>query len=210
MASHQVVERLILLDNSDTPKTVLFNNIVAASKEELQHSGIYNLAEDGHYLYQKLIIPTESHSVSNENETMYYENGIVSFVDLDDETEEGEYDIEKDFDTIYELVIKYGFDNCFDYSAEIFSIYDLVKCYLLKEQNRIQNYFKSGCDKNCQNYSNSDVEIDILLSAILVLEDLIEKENYYEAQRILNELHTCNGLCKDYSNKLKGCGCGRN
>ena len=44
----------------------------------------------------------------------------------------------------------------------------------------------------------------------MVIRDLMEKGDFFEAQRILNGLNTCGHLCENVKNKLKGCGCGGN
>jgi hypothetical protein len=89
-------------------------------------------------------------------------------------------------------------------------MYDVVECYVLTERERINNYLKNNCRGNCSNSTDDlDVRSDILLAAVMVLKNLIEKGDFFEAQRILNGLNTCGNLCKKYSNSLKGCGCGR-
>lgn len=84
----------------------------------------------------------------------------------------------------------------------------MVKCYISKEYERLQNQFKNNCVK-CKSSGLLDYETDILLAAVNVASNLIEEKNYLDALRVVNGLDTCGKLCKD-SNKLKGCGCGRN
>lgn len=59
---------------------------------------------------------------------------------------------------------------------------------------------------------NTDAELkkqaDFLLAALYVIEFLNDTGNYDEAQRILDNLATCNGLCDGVLETTKGCGCG--
>ena len=43
----------------------------------------------------------------------------------------------------------------------------------------------------------------------MVINDLIDKGEFFEAQRILSMLDTCGSLCGDYEVSLKRCGCGK-
>jgi hypothetical protein len=47
------------------------------------------------------------------------------------------------------------------------------------------------------------------MAAVTVLTYLISKRQFVEAYRLLNGLRTCNSLCKDFVDDIKGCGCGK-
>ena len=50
---------------------------------------------------------------------------------------------------------------------------------------------------------------DFLLCAIYTLNYLICNQNYAEAQRIIDNLSTCENICEDELNtNYNGCGCG--
>lgn len=205
-----VMERVVHI-TSEEPKLIewLVRPDVV-STNGLRLGWIKPLTDDGLYHYQKLIIPYKD-NISSAIERLYYHDGKIYHVDSDSNTVV-EYEINADtFDELYDLTVEYQFNNCYYASMDTFSIYNMVKCYVLKEKERINNYFKNDCGHNCK-YSNSqlDMEVDILLSAIMVLEDLVSKGFFFEAQRILNGFDTCGGLCRDVKNNLKGCGCGKN
>lgn len=165
---------------------------------------------NGLYYYQKLIIPVGEH-ITGANEHLYYANGKIYYEDVDSETSESyELDNKDDFDEVYDIIRKHYPDNCFYFDDYAFTIYDLIECYVLTERERINNYLKNNCNGNCdKGHTNIDAKVDILLGAIMVLKDLMEKGDYFEAQRILNGLNTCGNLCKKYTKNLKSCGCGR-
>lgn len=88
------------------------------------------------------------------------------------------------------------------------TIYGLIECYVLLAEDRINGFLRNNCKQNCDEPC-SDYKLDILLAAILVLNNLIAKGEYFEAHRILNNLNTCGSLCSEYITELKGCGCGK-
>ena len=219
--SHAVMQRLIQVIDGDDSKQIDFNGPTVVSSgenpnippEELSNPYIKENLTNGLYYYQKLILPVSGDHESGANEYIEYvvvEGGedYVLYVDEDSSTSET-FDPISDFDEIYELVRRKQTDNCFYFDDYSLSIYDLIECYLLTERDRINNYLKNNCKGNCDNaISDIDARADILLAAIMVIKDLIEKEDFFEAQRILNGLNTCGNLCKKYAKNLNGCNCG--
>lgn len=210
--SHLVVHRLLNVVDGEDPTVVGIKYFASNDIDEIRDPYEVPDIANGLYYYQKLIIPFGEHS-SDANEHLYYktEDGKVYYDDIDSGTSV-EYNLNNidDFDAVYEIVRKVYPDNCFYFDDYSFTIYDLVECYVLTERERINNYLKNNCRGNCK---NGDVDLtdksDILLATIMVLKDLMEKGDFFEAQRILNGLNTCGNLCKKYTKSLKGCGCGR-
>lgn len=205
-----ILERVISndLDNPKTETWIVKDKIVNIS--DLRHSWTTELIHDGLYHYQKLIIPYEE-NVSSSLERLYYKNEKIYHVDSDNNTIV-EFSIdEESFDELYDLVVDNQFNNCYYFSCDTFCLINLIKCYVLKEKARISDYLKNNCGKEC-NFVDSrrDLEVDILLAAIMVIEDLVNHGYFFEAQQVLNGFNTCGGLCKDVRNNLKGCGCGKN
>lgn len=210
--SHLVVHRLLNVVDGEDPTVIGLTFSEANDVEEIRDAYEIDDITNGLYYYQKLIIPFGTHS-SGANEHLYYntEDGKVHYDDEDSGTSVI-YSLNNidDFDAVYEIIRKVYPDNCFYFDDYAFTIYDLVECYVLTERERINNYLKNNCKSGCK---GADLDLtdkaDILLAAIMVLKDLIEKGDYFEAQRILNGLNTCGNLCKKYTKNLKGCGCGR-
>ena len=209
--NHVVLERIVKADGDDDPWTyciqLLSDNL---TPEQLRHSATYDLNGDGLYHYQKLIIPKYYEGIEETNNYLYYDSRVskVVYIDQDSGIDEA-WDVCNDYDDIYNTVVDEAIDNCFHFDEDLFSMYDLVKCYVYIERERIQNYIKNHCFEGCKQYSDLDDKAGILLAAVTVIKNLIDEEDYFEAQRILNGLNTCGGLCGQYLNKLKGCGCGR-
>lgn len=207
---HMVLQRLVqVIDGGDNQVVDGVSVQIADTVEELRDPYVKENLTNGLYYYQKMLIPSEDH-VTPSNERLYYDsNNIVHYIDEDEGTHETFNPLYK-FDDIYEILREEYPDNCFYFDDYSLTIYDLVECYVLTEHERINNYLKNNCSGNCGNGKDDlDYKSDILLAAINVINDLIEKGDFFEAQRILNGLNTCGNLCKKYTKNLKGCGCGR-
>ena len=210
---HLVVHRLLSVKDGESPTVIrLTYTTLGTTPEAMRNPFEVSGLTNGLYYYQKLIIPFDNH-LSGANEHLYCKStdGKIYYEDADSETSEI-YNLTNidQFDEVYEIVRKNYPDNCFYFDDYSFTIYDLIECYVLAEKDRINNYLKNNCNGNCSNGgSDSNSRTDVLLAAVMVLKDLMEKGDYFEAQRILNGLNTCGNLCKKYANNLNDCGCGR-
>ena len=206
---HMMVHRLVQVNSDGDNQLIDLQVFTSGDIDQVRNPYRRENATNGLYYYQKLIIPSIEHT-TDANERLYYDEfGTIHFDNIDSQIYE-EYDIVEDFDEVYEIIHTYHPDNCFYFDDYSFTIYDLIKCYILTEKERINNYLRNNCSGNCNRGVNDlDTKADILLAAIMVIKDLMEKGEYAEAQRILDGLNTCGNLCKNYVNRLKGCGCGR-
>lgn len=91
------------------------------------------------------------------------------------------------------------------------SICFLVKCYI----NLCKQIFNNQAFDKCWNKNKIDCQLtfkrDMVWMAINVIKYLVEFNQYAEAQRLIERLSSCNGLCGDSapSPKKGGCGCGK-
>ena len=112
------------------------------------------------------------------------------------------------------------------YNGQEISLKDLVK---LPEANTEYSYFFSTCNlkkcfvKICQKIFDSKSTIcgqenidhsliykrDLIWSAINVIQYMAEMDQMEEAQRLLEEITSCNGLCPSSQKNTSGCGCVR-
>jgi hypothetical protein len=88
---------------------------------------------------------------------------------------------------------------------EIFSICHLRKCVFAYEKQAIEEFLSTCNKKNCNKRSSQQSTRDILLMSIFVLENLIARQRYLEAETILNSLNSCDNLCKDSITKTCCC-----
>ena len=183
VSNHTAIERLLDYNSQviETKISTLPNSIDSA----------FDLVSDGMYIYQKLILPTESH---DGEDTCYYEDGKIYW--------NGEVAAFEDvWCSKSDILNVFWFDDVF------FSIFNLVKCFIITENNRLNSIFENGCRIQCTSNPYA-ANADFLASALFVLRYLIKQNKYLEAQSLLNRLQTCSGLCKDVRKSLKECGCG--
>lgn len=183
VSNHTVIERLLNY-NSKVLETKV--STVPNSTESY-----FELSADGMYIYQRLILPTHGHE---GNSDCYYDDGKIYL-------DEQEVDFESVWEQKSENVNVFWFDDVF------FSIFNIVKCFILTEQNRLNSIFENGCRVQCTSNPYA-ANADFIASAIFVLRYLVKENRYVEAQELLNRLQTCSGLCKDVKKSLKECGCG--
>ena len=198
---HMVFERVLEFSEDDENLNIIAESVSSAdSIAKLRADKIFELPKDGFYHYQKIIVPTEDHAgqadcYADEQGRLYLrDDGEVRFVD---------------FDTAFEFISNARTGNGFWFDDYVFTIYNLIKCYVLTEKQRIANWLKNNCRADCDTISTINTNADILMAAVTVLTYLISKEQFVEAYRLLNGLRTCNSLCKDFVEDIKGCGCGQ-
>ena len=86
-----------------------------------------------------------------------------------------------------------------------FLIFLLLECYFKIASELLNKLCPSG---SCTTYQQLTSKRDIVWMALNIIKYLIELEQYYEAQRYLEILENCGGICSNLSNeKGGGCGC---
>ncbi len=88
------------------------------------------------------------------------------------------------------------------------SICFLQKCYI----NLCQQILESRGFTQCANKNNIDSELiykrDLVWMGINIIKYLVECNQLYESERIIELLHSCNGVCNDENVKSSSNGCG--
>ena len=171
----------ILQRNRDNCSAI--NEIVIKEKED--DPIIFDIGEDGCYLLCKLIVPIDV------TKPYYYYNGKF-YKGIQ------EIELQELIDTnpeITQIEISYEY---------YFQICHLRHCYVDICQKIFDQHNSTKCESN-----EVDKELiykrDLIWSAINVINYLVEDEQFYEAERLLQRITGCNGLC--YSEESKDCGC---
>ena len=178
------IQVFILKQNSskeDNPTQVII-------KTNRHQQLLFNGNGDGFYTICKLTVPIdEKASYYYKDEKFYHNIQEVSLQELIEINPQ-----------ISEIKIEYIY---------YFSTCNLKKCFI----NICQDIFKqqgSICKK-----TNIDPNLiykrDLLWSALNVIKYLTEMDQLEEAQRLLEEITQCNGLCSSESNFVSDCGCGK-
>ena len=144
----------------------------------------FPITEDGFYTLCKFTVPTDEMMPYYYKDGKYYNNvrevSINELLNINPE--------------VSKLKIEYFY---------YFSTCNLKKCFI-KVCEDIFKQTSSICNKNID--SDLSYKRDLLWSALNVIQYMVEMDQYEEAQRLLEEITQCNGLC---SKKSNNCGCGR-
>ena len=149
----------------------------------------FTIGKDGYYVLCRIIVS------DTPNEGYYYAN---------DSLYKGSEEI--DLQEIINVNPEVSQLNIVFY--QYFQMYKLKICYI----NLVKNILSSSCSIRCNSkYANqSDIyKRDLLWSAINTLEYLIEMGQYEEAEKLLERITDCNGICDNSETfNNNNCGCG--
>lgn len=185
----------------------------------------YILPKDGTYSYYKLLIPilqhfkTDSNSYANiVGELFYYDKAVYWF---DPENLKEGFDEDSEFSLEDVLSMSNVEENCLEWyelvhenfasqtfylpAKKIFSVCKLNRCLAKLQKSLLgtNNPCKSlGCD-----FDKYKAQRDMLFGAIYVFDYLKDIGNFKEAQRILDNLQSCNFICNEDLD-VNDCGCG--
>lgn len=179
------------------------------------------LTKDGTYRYYKLIIPTLDRFKSEENNLLYinlsgqlyFENNQLYLSTLSDnlthtyEEVRNNRELVSDYLKAYELIHKNESSQSFYSPVKyVFSVCKLQKCLVsLQKKLLFLNCGLEQCGENKILINRRD----FLLSALYVFDYLTDIQDFTEAQRLLDNLSTCNSICEDeLDNIYNNCNCG--
>lgn len=185
-----------------TPETLNYTIVEHNSDEDVT---FFKIASDGYYIVNHIILPTkeciESIMAKDQNfdefyDAIYTSDGEVIYK----YTTEGwvEVDVKELLRNNYSTTISIS-------SKEIFSTCKLWDCYV----NICKILLASP---RCKDQNNSELIFnrDVVWMTLNVINYYTSKDQMHEAQRILDDVNSCNGFCKDSSIITKSkCNCGR-
>lgn len=150
-------------------------------------------AQDGYISFCHIVVPTKEFFDSHEGQFTYWgdQNGKVY-------KESGEVDIQE--------VIEVNDSNLIRHMHNFFSVFHLRKCYI----SLCQKIFNDGGFDRCFNTKidkNLIYKRDLVWAALNVIQYMIDFNQLAEAQRLLERINGCNGLCAGVNTGDKGCGC---
>lgn len=100
------------------------------------------------------------------------------------------------------------FSDLSNSTAFIESQYTFTTCHLEECYYRHCNeYFSKLCDQ-CEDFSEKIKIRDMIWMSINVIKYLLDQESLFEAQRIVEKLIKCSGICYNLKNEVKNVGCG--
>lgn len=169
--------------------------------------------QDGWLKIYYLVLPTKKWFLKQNSESLknydviYYIDGNEIYWNNPTSKEFGKIiNIEELLDVIQLKNIKTSISYII---KDQISIYNLQKCYI----NLCQQIFESRGITQCWNKNNIDSELiykrDLVWMGINVIKYMVECNQLYEAERIIETLNSCNGICNNTKTKNyeQGCGC---
>lgn len=175
-----------------------------------KNSVYINLKSDGYYVLQHIILPSaewvarqiNNSSVILANFTIYFTDGKLIYKYQDGKAIEVDSKIIAEINTNGTTISRKSYEQ--------FSICNLFQCYL----NLCKGIFDNTSFK-CHDKDNLDdirFKRDFIWMTINVIKYYVESGELLEAQRLLESINYCGGLCRSLdksSNKSSGCGCNR-
>ena len=166
--------------NGDTITQVF---IKTKAEEEIK----FNIGLDGYYTLCKVVVPTTL------NAMYYYKDGCF-YKGL------SEVELSELINVNPEIS---GLDISYYY---YFQLCKLRKCYIKAAKAILDKRSPIRCDSKGVDYSDI-YKRDLLWSAMNTIMYLAESEQFEEAERLLERITGCNGLCENTNSKCN-CGCG--
>ena len=150
-------------------------------------------AQDGYISFCHIVVPTKEYYESHSEQFTYYGDSTGRIFKNSDQV-----DIQE--------VIEVNDNTLIRHMHNFFSVYHLRKCYVSLCQKIFND---SGFDKCFNGKVNSQLTYkrDLVWAALNVIQYMIDSNQLAEAQRLLERINTCNGLCSSEDTGDKGCGC---
>lgn len=175
----------ILQLNKTNNKTISQTFFKTSPEQDIK----FTIGQDGYYTLCKLKVPLDI------SMPYYYKDGKFMYKGLREATL---YEMLNVNPETSQLKITYYY---------YFQLCKLRKCYVDAAKKIIDERASVNCDNN--GVDKKDIyKRDLLLSAINVITYLAEMEQFEEAERLLERISGCNGLCDTTSINTCGCGCG--
>lgn len=227
LLQHVSLEFLVYRDEEcPVNSTIIFKEYKHNRGEYGQNISTIIFPQDGIFTYYKFMIPKIEHLIKLDNRTIkmqdqvfYYNkqfyNGLsdIEFTEttiesvLENHINEiiNNAEVIDNYLNIWESIKIGNSTQTFSFQQIIFSMCELQKCLVnLQKKTLLETKNCLECDTN----TSIRYKRDFLLSALYVLDYLKDRKNYDEAQRILDNLSTCDNLCGDELNLNNNCGCG--
>lgn len=227
LLQHVTLEFLVYRDEEyPVDSTIIFKEYRHNRGEYGNNISTIIFPQDGIFTYYKFVIPKIEHLIKLDNQVIKMQDQIFyynrkfykGFADIEFTESSIEEVLNNHIDEIInnsEIVDNYldiwssikagNSTQTFSFQQIIFSMCKLQECLVnLQKKTLLDTKNCLECDTN----TSIRYKRDFLLSALYVLDYLKDRKNYDEAQRILDNLSTCDNLCGDELNSNNNCGCG--
>lgn len=188
MSKDDCISIYIVQKNGSNKQTILYKQIGNPGEAFTVPS------TDGYISFCHIVLPTESYFKSHPNQFTYYANSEGQIYNSSNEVVD------------LQLIVEVNDNTIIRHMHNFFSVFHLRKCYV----SLCQKIFKdSGFDRCFNSKVNSQLRYkrDLVWAALNVIQYMIDFNQLAEAQRLLERINGCNGLCSSEDTGDKGCGC---
>lgn len=181
---------------------------------------VFDLPEDGYYTVTHFVLPTNKWLV--EQIRLDYDNltNYDTIYYVQDQNIYKRYFITKEQELVLSDPIEVSIRELLERNKigttiqscniSIFYTGFLKNCYINYCQD-IFNDLMKNCNPNCVSKKVDTFNRDFAFMTLNILEYLSERGQYMEAQRLLEKIQSCGGICNEHKKQLNvGCGCNRN
>lgn len=151
-------------------------------------------ATDGYITFCHIVLPNKDFFDSHPGQFTYYSDGVGKIYNSQNEEVE------------VQLIVEVNDSTLIRHMHNFFSVFHLRKCYV----SLCQKIFKDKAFDRCFNNkidSQLILKRDLVWAALNVIQYMIDFNQLAEAQRLLERINGCNGLCSSEDTGDKGCGC---
>lgn len=189
-----------------------------------RHVSEFALDKDGTYYYYKLVIPTldwfSQETVSGRykglSEELFFDGNSLYLCNLKDDEEYSYEEVIKNSNLIDNYLLAYkavqnnlASQTFYCPAKKVFSVCKLQRCLVYLQRKLLLTNCKHCGYDNCDTDATLRSRRDFLLSAMYVFDYLKDTGNFTEAQRILDNLSSCDSVCGDMLDNFNNdCGCG--
>lgn len=198
----------IFQKNASEESMEIIDTIITCHENDLDEVH-YNLTPDGYYTIYHLIIPSldwyleeskKEESVIKSDMTIYVTDGTKFYKQTDG--------VLTEVDSYLIAQVNTEETTLSRFILEEFSICHLFDCYLSLCKQIFNNISYRCLSKD--NIEDLIFKRDFIWMTINVLKYYVETNQFFEAQRLLNEINYCGGICNEPTmQKKSGCGCSR-
>ena len=188
MSKEDCISIYIVQKNNSNRQTILYKQVGDPGKTFTIPS------TDGYISFCHIVLPTENYFKSHLGEFNYYANSEGIIYDSQDQVVD------------LQLIVEVNDNTIIRHMHNFFSVFHLRKCYV----SLCQKIFNSsGFDRCFNGKVNSQLTYkrDLVWAALNVIQYMIDFNQLAEAQRLLERINGCNGLCSGEDTGDKGCGC---
>lgn len=177
----------------------------------------YTFQKDGTYIYYKYGMPTLNHpgiyydGIYHIKDVVFYYNARF-YIGLEDTSS---------LSAITSLEVATAIDNYYDfrtyanssidynYDEKVFTYCKINQCLIKYQRELIFDNIKQCGYSDCTKNSQLKMTRDFLFDTVYVLNYLMHIGSLLEAQKLIENLSFCTGVCNGDLSTSKNCGCGQ-